>query len=59
MTVHIGILGGGNISDTHARAARETPGVELVAYWGRDPEKTSTMATRYGGRAYRDLDGFM
>src|SRR5439155_17285 len=59
MTVHIGILGGGNISDTHARAARETPGVELVAYWGRDPETTSTMATRYGGRAYRDLEGFV
>src|SRR2546425_12826612 len=59
MTVRIGILGGGNISDTHARAARETPGVELVAYWGRDPEKASGMAARYGGRAYRDLDGFM
>src|SRR5207245_2732420 len=27
MTVRIGILGGGNISDTHARAARETLGV--------------------------------
>jgi predicted dehydrogenase len=59
MSVRVGILGGGNISDTHARAAREVPGVEVVAYWGRDPEKTSRMAGRYGGTAYRDLDGFL
>jgi UDP-N-acetyl-2-amino-2-deoxyglucuronate dehydrogenase len=59
MIVRVGILGGGNISDTHARAAREVPGVEVVAYWGRDPEKASRMAARYGGTAYRDLDGFL
>ncbi len=59
MTLRIGILGGGNISGTHARAVRETPGVELVACWGRDPEKTAQMAARYGATAYRDLDRFL
>jgi len=59
MTIRIGLVGCGNVSDTHARAAREVPDVELVAYWGRDPAKASAMAQRYGGTAYRDLDGFL
>ena len=59
MTFHIGILGGGNISGTHARAVGETPGVELVACWGRNAEKAAEMAARYGARAYRDLDRFL
>src|SRR5438128_11020882 len=29
--VHIGIIGGGNISETHARAARAIDGVEIAA----------------------------
>ena len=44
MTIRIGLVGCGNISDTHARAAREVPDVELVAYWGHDPAKASAMA---------------
>jgi UDP-N-acetyl-2-amino-2-deoxyglucuronate dehydrogenase len=59
MTARIGLLGCGNISDTHARAARAIPDVEVVAYWGRDPAKASAMALRYGGKAYADLDGFL
>ena len=59
MTVRIGLVGCGNISDTHARAAREVGDVELVAYWGRDPAKASAMAQRYGGKAYRVLDAFL
>jgi predicted dehydrogenase len=59
MTVRIGLVGCGNISDTHARAAGEVADVELVAYWGRDPAKASGMAQRYGGKAYRNLDEFL
>ena len=59
MTVRFGLVGCGNVSDTHARAAREVPDVELVAYWGRDPAKASAMAQRYGGNAYRELDEFL
>src|SRR6266566_3459146 len=29
MTFHIGLIGGGNITETHARAARAIPGVEI------------------------------
>ena len=59
MSVHIGLVGCGNISDTHARAAREVGDVELAAFWGRDPAKASAMAQRYGGEAYRELDAFL
>ena len=59
MSFRIGILGAGNISDTHARAAREIPGVEVVAHWGRDPTKAARMARDYGGTPHRDLDSFL
>ena len=59
MTLRIGLVGCGNISVTHARAAGEVAGVELVAYWGRDPAKASAMAQRYGGKPYRGLDEFL
>src|SRR2546430_10229273 len=59
MTVRVGIVGGGNISDTHARAARETPGVELAAFWARDPEKARRMAGRYGGTAFQNLEDML
>jgi len=59
MTVRVGIVGGGNISDTHARAARETPGVELAAFWARDPEKARRMAAGYGGTAFQNLEDML
>jgi UDP-N-acetyl-2-amino-2-deoxyglucuronate dehydrogenase len=59
MTVRVGILGAGNISDTHARVAQGTPGVEVVAYWGRNRERAARMAERYGGTAYPELEAFL
>ena len=59
MTFRVGLLGAGNISDTHARAARETEGVELVAHWGRDQRKSARLATQYGGTAYTELELFL
>jgi predicted dehydrogenase len=29
MTIHIGLIGGGNITETHARAARAVSGVDI------------------------------
>lgn len=57
--VHIGIIGGGNISDTHARAAREIDGVEIAAIYGRNREKTTRLAQAHGGRVYDDLPAFL
>ena len=59
MTFRIGILGAGNISETHARAAREILGVEVVAHWGRDPRKAAPLAAKYGGTAYDELERFL
>jgi UDP-N-acetyl-2-amino-2-deoxyglucuronate dehydrogenase len=58
-TVRIGILGGGNISDTHARAARGIAGVEIAAVYGQNSSKVTRLAAEYGGRAYSDLHRFL
>jgi UDP-N-acetyl-2-amino-2-deoxyglucuronate dehydrogenase len=57
--VRVGILGGGNISDTHARAASAIPGVELVAFYGQNRDRTARLAERYGAPVYDDLDAFL
>jgi UDP-N-acetyl-2-amino-2-deoxyglucuronate dehydrogenase len=61
MTFRVGLLGTGNISDTHARAAREVPGVEIVAYYGRSAETAERLASKYGagGAAYSVIERFL
>jgi UDP-N-acetyl-2-amino-2-deoxyglucuronate dehydrogenase len=54
----IGILGGGNISQTHARAARDTAGVEIVAHWSRNTARAQELAAEFGGAAFSSLDDF-
>lgn len=58
MTVHIGILGGGNISRTHARAASEIEGVRISAVCGENTDKVRELAATFGGAAYDDLEDF-
>jgi UDP-N-acetyl-2-amino-2-deoxyglucuronate dehydrogenase len=55
----VGLLGAGNISDTHARAARANPGVEIAAVCGANREKVARLAGAYGGVAYDDVDAFL
>jgi hypothetical protein len=38
VTFRIGLIGSGNISDTHARAALAVDDVSLEAHWGRNVE---------------------
>jgi len=57
--MRVGILGGGNISDTHARAALSIPGVEIAAVYGQNQAKAAAMAGKYGGVAYDDLEKFL
>jgi UDP-N-acetyl-2-amino-2-deoxyglucuronate dehydrogenase len=57
--IHIGIIGGGNISETHARAAREIDGVEIAAIFGRNREKTARLAQAFGGTVYDDLPALL
>jgi UDP-N-acetyl-2-amino-2-deoxyglucuronate dehydrogenase len=55
----VGLLGGGNISDTHARAARAIPGVEIAAIYGANREKADRLAQAYGGTVYDDIERFL
>lgn len=57
--ISIGIVGGGNISETHARAAREIEGVEIAAIYGRNREKCERLGQLYGGTIYEDFEAFL
>ena len=57
--MNIGILGGGNISDTHARAAAAIPGVEVVACYGSNRERTARLAAQHQAVVYDDLEAFL
>jgi predicted dehydrogenase len=59
MTTHIGLIGGGNITETHARAARAIPGVEISAIHGTNAEKIARLCREHGGTPYQDFDAFL
>ncbi len=59
MTFHIGLIGGGNITETHARAARAIPGVEISAIHGTNSEKVTRLCREHGGTPYQDFDAFL
>lgn len=59
MTTYIGLIGGGNISDTHARAARAIPNVEIAAVYGTNAEKISHLCREFGGLPYSDFEKFL
>jgi predicted dehydrogenase len=54
MPFRLALVGAGNISDTHARAAATLPGVEIAAVCGRSIDKASRLASLYGAAAYDD-----
>jgi predicted dehydrogenase len=58
VTLQAGFVGCGNITDTHARAAREA-GLGIAAFFGRDPAKAEAMATRFGGRSFARYEDFL
>ena len=59
MTMHIGLIGGGNITDTHARATGAIAGVQLAAVYGTNKEKVERLSRQYGGRAYSEFQAFL
>ena len=59
MTIQIGLIGGGTITETHARAARALAGVEISAIYGINKEKVERLSREYGGAPYRDFGQFL
>jgi len=57
--IHVGLIGAGNISDTHAAAAAAIEGVRVVAVCGRTREKAERLAARAGATAYDELARFL
>jgi predicted dehydrogenase len=59
VTRFVGILGGGNISGTHARAAAALAGVQVAAVCGTNEARVRALAAEVGATAYTDLDAFL
>src|SRR5438094_488243 len=43
--VHVGLIGAGNISDTHARAAAEIPDVHIAAVYGPTRDRAGRLGS--------------
>jgi hypothetical protein len=48
MTIHMGPIGAGNISQKHARAARAILGVQIAAVFGSNAERVRQLAAEHG-----------
>lgn len=59
MTFHVGLIGGGNISETHARAARAISRVEIAAVYGTNFEKVRRLCRDHGGTPFEDFSAFL
>src|ERR1700730_18652821 len=59
MTIYIGLIGGGNITETHARAARAIPGVEIAAIFGENVKNVERLCQEHGGESYSDFSSFL
>src|SRR5438876_8590679 len=59
MTFHIGLIGGGNITETHARPAPAIPAVKISAIHGTNAEKIARLCREHGGTPYQDFDAFL
>ena len=59
MRFHVGLVGGGNITETHARAVQAIPEAELVAVYGVNSNKVARIAEQFGGKAYSDYQEFL
>ena len=56
--MNIGLIGAGNISDTHARAARAA-GLRIAGIFGENRDKARQLADRHGATARDTLDALL
>ena len=59
MTTHIGLIGSGNISQTHARAAVAIPNVKIAAVFGTNPQTVASLAQQFHAKPYTDFAAFL
>ena len=56
--MNVGVIGAGNISDTHARAA-VAAGLRIAGVYGENQEKARQLADRHGASAFTTLDALL
>jgi UDP-N-acetyl-2-amino-2-deoxyglucuronate dehydrogenase len=59
MTTHIGLIGSGNITQTHACAASAIPNVQIAAIYGTNPKTVTSLATEHQAKPYHDFAAFL
>jgi predicted dehydrogenase len=59
MTTHIGLIGSGNITQTHARAAIAIPNVKISAIYGTNPQTVTSLAAEHQAEPYVDFAAFL
>src|SRR6266404_6399260 len=59
MTIHVGLIGGGNISATHARAANAIPGVSVAAIYGSNQARVAQLSQEHAAQPYTDFEAFL
>src|SRR6266478_16127 len=59
MTTHIGLIGSGNITQTHARAAHAIPGVQISAIHSTNSQAVVRLATEHNAKPYTDFAAFL
>jgi len=57
--MQIGLIGGGNISETHARAVGAIPGAVIAAIYGTNSERVHKLCDEHGGTAYCEFEAFL
>lgn len=55
----IGIIGGGGISESHARAVGEIDGARVAAVYGQNQERAARLAAAHDAPSYDTLDDFL
>jgi UDP-N-acetyl-2-amino-2-deoxyglucuronate dehydrogenase len=59
MAMHIGLIGGGNISATHALAARAIHGAEVTAIFGTNTDNVGRLCREHDAKSYMELEEFL
>ena len=59
MTIHVGLIGAGNISETHARAASAIPDVAIAGVYAPTRARAERLAAQYGGTAHDSLESLL
>jgi UDP-N-acetyl-2-amino-2-deoxyglucuronate dehydrogenase len=59
MTTHIGLVGSGNITQTHARAASAILGAQIAAIYGTNPQTVTHLAAEHQAKPYQDFAAFL